>query len=38
MENNKSGQPPSSGRRRLQEVVVYRGPNCKALAGERLVL
>ena len=38
MENNKSGQPPSSSRGRLREVVVYRGSNCKALAGERFVL
>ena len=37
MESNKSGQPPSSGRGRLQEVVVYRGSNCQALAGKRLV-
>lgn len=33
MENNIGGQPPSSGRGRLQEVVVYRGSNSKALAG-----
>lgn len=38
MENNKSGQPPSSSCGRLQEVVVYRGSNRKALAAERLVL